>query len=257
MGAIQSNFSRIEKKYVLRPEQFENIKNELDEFFLPDAYPKYTICNLYYDTDDYSLARHSIDKPYYKEKLRVRSYGVPAEQDNIFAEIKKKCGGVVYKRRVCAPLQEVFDFLEKGRPLKDNPQIQAELQWFYNQYHPVPKVFIAYDREAFVGKDDPELRLTFDKNIRYRTERIDLSAGDDGKPVLDDERIVMEIKVATAYPLRLTRILSRCEVYPAGFSKYGTCYEKHLLKTKFRPGFATNPNDAYDWSVEKGAAVAI
>ena len=145
-------------------------------------------------TEDYSLIRTSLSRPAYKEKFRLRSYGVPGERSLVFAEIKKKFDGVVYKRRVEGEPETIQAFVDQGKSLPADSQIQREITCFLKRYHPEPRVFIAYERLALAGKEE-DLRITFDRNIRWRDRELDLRAGDQGSPVLADDGIVMEIKV--------------------------------------------------------------
>ena len=148
MPAVQFNFQRYEKKYVLTPAQYEQIFSLLQQYMKTDQYGLHTICNIYYDTDRYDLIRWSIEKPVYKEKFRLRSYGVPDRSDDIFAEIKKKFKGVVYKSRIAAPGDELQAMITQGRVLTVSPQIQAEMQCFFQRYRLSPKVYLAYERIA-------------------------------------------------------------------------------------------------------------
>ncbi len=227
---IKTCFKRYEKKYFLTKEQYELFKEKARPFFKADEYGKYTICNIYYDTDNYSLIRASLEKPVYKEKLRVRSYGVPGPDDKVFVELKKKYEGVVYKRRATMTDNTARAFLKGIKAVEDSEQIKREIEYFMCFYKAKPKVFIAYDREAFQGIEDPELRITFDRNIRWRTDRLGLSEGDDGYPLLDNGLILLEIKIPDSCPLWLTAIMSELKLAPVSFSKYGTCYKKNLIK---------------------------
>ena len=230
MANIQSCFKRYEKKYCLTLAQQQAILQEMQPYMKKDAYGQYTICNLYYDTDDWRLIRTSLEKPLYKEKLRVRSYGTPAPDGNVFVEIKKKYDGVVYKRRITARADEA-DFLVSGFcPAGQLGQIGREIQWFQQRNRTRPKVFIGYDRLAFAGIDDPELRITFDTNIRWRTTQLELCAGDHGAPLLPDDRVLLEVKLPGVCPLWLAHALAETGAVPVSFSKYGSCYCHHLLR---------------------------
>ena len=166
----------------------------------------------------------------YKEKLRVRSYGVPAPDGKVFAELKKKYKGVVYKRRITVPAAEVQPLLAGQRSLADYGQIGREIAWFQQLYDARPRVFIGYDRIAFAGVADPELRITFDTNIRWRTTQLELSAGDHGAPLLPDDRVLLEVKLPGVCPLWLAHALAEAGAVPVSFSKYGSCYCYHLLR---------------------------
>lgn len=235
MSAVQFNFQRYEKKFVLTPEQYEQFFSLLQEYMKVDQYGVHTICNVYYDTDHYDLIRRSVEKPVYKEKFRLRSYGVPEESDEIFAEIKKKYKGVVYKSRIAAVGNDIRKMITEGCILPVSPQIQAEMQCLFQRYQLVPKVYLAYERIAMEERQNPGtgLRITFDRNIRWRKDNLNLCAGDDGQPVLPEERIIMEVKTPLAVPLWMVSMLSQCRIYPGSFSKYGTCYLRYIATSEF------------------------
>ncbi len=227
---IQNSFERYEKKYFLTPAQYKLFKKMLTGFVKADDYPTYTLCNIYYDTDDYRLIRASLDKPMYKEKLRIRSYGVADADSNVFVELKKKYNGVVYKRRITVTPLIANTLLNGFKEISQVSQISNEISYFQQFYHTKPKAFIAYDREAYQGIDNPDLRITFDTNMRYRLDNLSLQAGDYGKPIIDSNLILLEIKIPGVCPFWLSRILSELKIYPTSFSKYGECYKNHILK---------------------------
>lgn len=221
-------FKRIEKKYLLDEEKYEQLLQRMEPYMQLDEYGLHTICNIYYDTDRFDLIRASIEKPPYKEKLRLRSYGIPNADSKVFLEIKKKCKGVVYKRRISMTLEEAKAYLEEGKPLSSDGQIEREIDYFIRFYKPKPKMYIAYDREAYFGKQDASIRMTFDKNIRSREEDLFLEQGDAGKLLLERGQRLLEIKVGGAFPLWMARTLSELEIYPVSFSKYGNIYKKNM-----------------------------
>ena len=253
---VLHSFERYEKKYILTEAQYEAILPEIKKHTVMDVYGQYTICNIYYDTEHYDLIRQSLRKPYYKEKFRVRSYGVPGAGTNIFAEIKKKSGDIVYKRRVDGTPDEIGAFLDESAPLSANRQIQDEILWFMKKNRPSPKVFIGYDRTAYAGIEDPEFRITFDRNIRYRLHDLDLRSGDHGDPVTDDGTVIMEVKIKDAMPLWLVPILSRNRLYPGSFSKYGACYERFIAREAFSPSALRQILEAKEAVVIKGTEKA-
>lgn len=224
-----SAFERVEKKYLMTKEQFDSFLKRTNKLITLDQYGLHTICNIYYDTDTYDLIRYSIGKPKYKEKLRLRSYGIPTKESTVFVELKKKWNGVVFKRRTSMTLAEAQEYLDHGvRPSK-SCQIIKEIDYFLEYYNPAPKLFLAYDRLAFFGNENSEVRITVDQNIRSRTTELDLSMGDKGERLMEDELYLMEVKVPGAFPLWLANILSELEIYPVSFSKYGNIYKKSLV----------------------------
>ena len=236
---IQRCFQRYEKKYLLNPEQYQKIRAGLAPYMEADEHGRYTICNLYYDTPDFQLIRASLDKPVYKEKLRMRSYGVPADGDSVFVELKKKYKGVVYKRRTALEAGEALDYLAGRCNPRAKDQICREIDWFLGRYHPAPQVFIAYDREALAGLEDRVLRVTFDIDLRWRDTALDLRSGDGGERIISRDQILMEIKIPGSAPVWLSRLLSENRVFPTSFSKYGVCYRENLMwPVKRHPGKA-------------------
>lgn len=226
---VQYSFKRYEKKYMLTLEQQKAILDGMKEYMKPDIYGETTNCNIYYDTDNWELIRKSIEKPVYKEKLRVRSYGVPKTGDNVFIEIKKKYDGVVYKRRTTLPSEDFEKYLAGNKDLSSGNQISKEIEYFQSLYNAKPKVYIAYDRTSYMGKDNEELRITFDKDIRFREYALDLRKGDFGEKMLPADTVLMEIKIPGTAPLWLAHLLSSVKAMPTSFSKYGTYYKEYVL----------------------------
>jgi len=217
-------FERQEKKYLLNQEQLTCFTQRAGSRLCTDQYGLHSIYNIYYDTDQFDLVRASIEKPPYKEKLRLRSYGIPRPQDTVYVELKKKAFGTVYKRRIPLRLTEAERYLNHGIHPEDSSQILQEIDYFLQFYHPAPQLWLGYDRVAYFGTEDEELRLTVDQRIRSRWDSLQLGAGDGGALLLPDGQCLMEIKTPGALPLWLARLLCELSIYPASFSKYGAVY---------------------------------
>ncbi|MDD3187641.1 MAG: polyphosphate polymerase domain-containing protein [Bacilli bacterium] len=217
-----STFQRIEKKYLINQKTYDTLLQKLKEQITPDSYFKSTICNVYFDTNHNDLIVRSLDKPVYKEKLRLRSYGIPNMDSIVFLEIKKKYKSIVNKRRIQLKLKDFYKYKN------NNPktQIEKEIDYFFKIYDVKPALYLAYDRLAYIGVNDSSLRITFDNNIRSRRFDLNLEKGDFGNKLLSDDTYLMEIKINNTYPLWLVRILSDLKIYPTSFSKYGKIYEK-------------------------------
>lgn len=228
MLEFQHTFERIEKKYVLTEDKAAQVIDRLAPYMTEDQYGYHTIRNIYYDTPDYTLIRKSLSKPVYKEKFRLRGYSTAADADVTFAELKKKYRGVVYKRRVAGSGQAIDQLLAGGMLAGEDAQTQREIHWFLNAYDLIPRVFIGYERDAFFCREDPLLRVTFDRHIRWREDRLTLAEGDAGELILPEDPVVMEVKIAAAAPLWMARAFSELAVYPTTFSKYGVCYLRHI-----------------------------
>ena len=204
----QPVFNRYEKKYLMPETVYQELRGRLSPYMQVDSYGLHTICNIYYDTTDDLLIRRSIDNPIYKEKLRLRSYGIPAMDSNVFLEIKKKYQKVVNKRRVQLTLREAYDYVERGIRPQGDSQILREIDFFLSRYPLERGLYLAYGRVALFGKENPDFRVTFDQNIRSRRTRMGLENGDAGEKLLPRGWYLMESKVMGATPLWFTRILS-------------------------------------------------
>jgi len=267
---ITKTFKRYEKKYQLDTDQLNKLLPELLLHMNPNGYlsskDSYPIYNIYFDTENFDVIRHSLSKPYYKEKLRLRSYTIPeTNEDLVFIELKKKIGGIVSKRRVPLTLKEANEFIAFGQypeKLKDQSHLVLDEIRYYMQTHTLePKAYISYERLAFVGKSDLELRLTFDYNIKTRQNHLSLEAGDFGSLLLPKNHYIMEIKILGAIPLWLSHTLSELKIYSSSFSKYGTAYKK-FRKESFGSVFnfpveqnSARQNPAYQNSVLQNAAM--
>lgn len=229
-------FNRYENKYLLDVKTFEQIERRLCEYMELDEYNKrhetYTITNLYYDTGDSHVIRNSLSKPKYKEKLRLRAYGVPDADSKVYIEIKKKVKGLVNKRRSALMLNEAYEFLRTGvAPEPEayhNRQVINEVEYILQTHELCPALYLAYDRRAYFGAGQHDLRVSFDRNIRSRRYDLRLEEEDYGKPLLEDGRWLMEIKVEKSIPVWFCKLLSEYKIYPISFSKYGVEYMQTL-----------------------------
>ncbi len=229
--AFGATFKRYEKKFLLNPEQFLIIKEEVDKYFEPDKYGETKICNIYYDTPEFILVRRSVDKPIFKEKLRLRTYGVPNDSTTAFVEVKRKFNKIVYKRRIHMPYKEAIDYVAGNFKIENETQITKEINYFIDLYKGIcPQFYISYDRSAFFYKETSDIRVTFDRNITWRDYDLDLRLGSYGEQLLPDDYVIMEIKVPKMAPLWLVQLLSKLKVYSTSFSKVGTAYKTMLAK---------------------------
>lgn len=229
-------FERHEIKYMINYDQRKYIEKKILEHMTPDPHGQSTICNIYYDTPDYRLIRHSLEKPLYKEKIRLRSYGKVTPTDNVFLELKKKFNGIVYKRRIETTEHLATAYMTGTAgdnslwlPEARDRQIVKEIDYVRSFYPSLaPRVHLSYDRCAYFSKVDPNLRLTFDRHIRWRKDDLSLTSEPGGIDLLDGGYSLMEIKTATGLPLWMVDMLSEQKLRKASFSKYGKAYESIL-----------------------------
>ena len=227
--AYQAVFRRYELKYLLDPRQKAAVLAAMEPHMQPDRYGRTCIRNIYFDTDTYRLIRHSIEKPAYKEKLRIRSYRPAGDRDMVFVELKKKFDGVVYKRRLQLPLDTALGWLDGSLPCPVASQIGREIEYFRSFYGSLsPRVLLTYERVAYFSEEQPDFRVTFDENIQARQEQLQLDGSPEGQALLPEGMTLMEIKCAGGIPLWLTRVLTEKKIYKTSFSKYGTAYCSYI-----------------------------
>ena len=223
-------FKRYEIKYLITKEQKEKLLEAMADHVTLDKYGKTTIRNVYLDTNNYRLIRRSMERPDYKEKIRIRSYSQAANDSTVFVELKKKYDKVVYKRRIPMTKKEAMDWILNELPCSKDTQITREINYFINFYGQMhPSIFLSYDREAYYCKTGEELRITFDENILARRDNIDLGSEVYGEALLQDNTVLMELKCAGGIPLWMARYLSEEKIYKTSFSKYGTAYSKLIF----------------------------
>ena len=223
--AVQTVFKRYELKYLLTMAQKETVLKAMQPYMTLDKYGKTTIRNLYYDTATYLLIRRSIEKPAYKEKLRIRSYSRIEGDSTAFVELKKKYKSVVYKRRISLPYTDATAWLSREKHPAKHTQIANEIDYFLDYYGSLhPTVFLSYEREAYYCNDGSDFRVTFDDNILCRQEELSLDSEVYGTSILPEGKVLMEIKCSGGIPLWMIHVLSEEKIYKTSFSKYGTAY---------------------------------
>lgn len=234
--AYANTFKRREMKFLLNREQYEEIVKRLAPYMTEDDFGQHTILNIYMDNCNDDLIRSSLGKPVYKEKLRLRAYNKAEDDSEAFLEIKKKLNGITYKRRYELTYGKLFDYITYGSAPDERGQVFEEIDYMIRRLSLVPRIVICYDRTAYYGRDDSEFRLTFDDNVRYRCDELDLRLGDHGKKLIVEPYKVMEVKSAGAIPFWLARTLSELKVYVGSFSKYGTIYQMEMKEQRLAAG---------------------
>lgn len=225
MDNYQAVFQRKEIKYLISEDTLSALMPVLQQHMVPDFFPHSKIGNLYYDTSDFRMIRRSLEKPMYKEKLRLRCYGTAGEDTPVFPEVKKKVRGIVYKRRSSLPYHQAMEILSGSSPMPQG-QFYQELSWMLQSYPALaPRMYLYYERDSWAEPGEAGLRLTLDRSILWQTQVFDLCQKPWGNPLLPTGQVLMEVKVAGSAPLWLTGALSRLGIFPVSFSKYGHAYE--------------------------------
>ncbi|MHC6201811.1 VTC domain-containing protein [Breznakiellaceae bacterium SP9] len=223
-----SYFKRYEQKYLLNSMQYQELMKTLSGLVVEDEYGFSTIYSLYFDTEDFRIIRKSIEGKVFKEKLRVRSYGLPAAENTVFLELKKKLAGITYKRRLPIQYKDLQSYLNLSLPTQN--YIYNEIKYFIQYYKPRPRCMICGDRRAFVGIASPQLRLTFDSNLNWRVCDLDFASGPYGTPLIGCDEYLMELKNDGAIPIDLSRTMAQLKIFPISFSKYAYAYKDFLFR---------------------------
>jgi len=231
---IQKVFKRVEQKYVLNEKQYLSLQNLIRTYFSKDKYYKCKIYNIYFDNDNFDSIINSIEKPEYKSKVRLRSYGC---NDNVFFEMKQKFKGIVYKRRINLTIDEYNKYQNEGIYPKKNKQIIKEIDYYVKYHNLHPAIFVAYDRLSYCAKDDKNFRVTFDSNLRSRFKNLLLKDTKENEKYFNEKMYIMEVKCLNSLPLWFTKELSRLKIYPKSFSKVGNVYIKERGKKYVREYF--------------------
>lgn len=228
--AYQAVFKRYETKYMITLAQKQRILDAMAPYMALDKYGRTTIRNIYFDTDNYRLIRRSMEKPVYKEKLRLRSYAQATPDSPVYVELKKKYNGVVYKRRLAMPEQQALDWICLGGQMPADSQIAREIDYFLHFYEGLkPAVFLSYEREAYYCRDGSDFRVTFDDNILCRCQDLSLELPPGGENILPQGKVLMEIKCPGGIPLWMTQAMTRERIFKTSFSKYGIAYQNIIF----------------------------
>ena len=222
----QAIFKRFEIKYLLTRKEYETVLTAMAPYMVPDQYSRSTIRNIYFDTEHFTLVRRSIEKPIYKEKLRIRTYQQANPDTPVFVELKKKYDSVVYKRRLSLPEQDAMAWVT-GTKSGPDCQIGREIDYFISYYKTLqPSLFLSYQRDAYCHKENRDLRITFDDQILCRCNDLCLNSEIFGTPILPRDTVLMEIKTGGGIPLWLTNVLTNEHIFKTSFSKYGNAYQQ-------------------------------
>lgn len=228
--AYQAVFKRYETKYMITLAQKQKILDAMAPYMALDKYGRTTIRNIYFDTENYRLIRRSMEKPMYKEKLRLRSYAQATPDSPVFIELKKKFNGIVYKRRLAMTEHQALNWICTGGHAPADSQIAREIDYFMQFYEGLkPTVFLSYEREAYYCRDGSDFRVTFDDNILCRQHGLSLELPPEGAAILPQGMVLMEVKCPGGIPLWMTRTMTQERIFKTSFSKYGIAYQNMIF----------------------------
>lgn len=235
ISIAQEIFKRFELKYLLTQAEYRALRQEILPHMTYDTYGdpegKYNIISLYYESADKVIYHETMNKLRFRQKLRLRVYDNVTLEDNSFIEIKQKFKNVVNKRRSILPLKDAYRLLAQpydeeliATANASNQQILREALHFKDLYDLNPATVVSYDRQAFSGirENEQDLRVTFDYNLMCRANDLAVENGPDGLHFVDQDLVILEVKVSNSVPFWLSRILSDFNFSRQGFSKFCT-----------------------------------
>ncbi|WP_096190312.1 polyphosphate polymerase domain-containing protein [Evansella halocellulosilytica] len=233
-------FSRYEIKYLIPFDTYEKLAELLEKRMVFDKYGnsegKYNIISLYFDSPDKKIYYETRNKNRFRQKLRLRIYNSATVHDQAFFEIKKKYKKRVNKRRTSIKLRDayayIYDQVKTDQKIDvSNEQIFHEIDSFRSLYNLKPENIVSYDRQAFVGVADADLRITFDYNLKCRNEDLRIENGPEGTHFVDPNLVVLEVKVNHSVPLWLSKLLSELNCPKKSVSKF--CTSADLLEDEY------------------------
>ena len=234
------NFSRYEFKFPVKYDDMDRMLDDLAPYVGQDEHTDengyYTISSIYLDNDTWQCFYETINRDKYRQKVRLRVYGSVDNNSICFFELKAKFKGLVGKRRVKMRLGDAMTFIKECNAGHDpdintfecsNRQILKELKHIILTKSLKPTVVVSYERLALFSKDDPDLRITFDVNIRTRDTELDLTKGTGGDYVTSEDTAILEVKTSKNIPYWLVGILKKYNYKDQTFSKYCSHFSKY------------------------------
>jgi hypothetical protein len=227
-------FTRYELKYLITFDTYRTLADTLIPYMQYDPFGdkqgRYSIFSLYFDSPDRKIYYETMNRAAFRQKLRLRIYNSASIDDSAYFEVKQKFKNVVNKRRTAIQLSDAYRFIEKRADVSDlenysasNKQVLKEIRSFRDVYRLAPAVIVGYDRQAFHGIDDTDLRITFDYHLTCRNDNYRLENGmHNGAYFVPPNLVVLEVKVKHSVPLWLTKLLSEFRCPLRSVSKFCT-----------------------------------
>jgi len=246
---------RLEYKYVvpksLLPELRAALRPHvcLDGFCESRAEKQYTVRSVYYDNRRFNCYGEKFDGFRMKKKLRIRGYNQPGPDSTVFLETKRKQEDFISKSRAPVRWDQIEQLFAGYGPTRlpdcgqaaalpfapGSPEAEAAGRFLYNYYRRrmMPVVLVAYEREAFFGRFDPKLRLTFDRNVRSRLyPQLAALYVDRDLKFLTPGHFVFEVKFHMNLPQWVRRIVQRFDLQRTAFSKFALGIDVHRVERK-------------------------
>lgn len=225
-------FNRFELKYYLPLDKAQKFRDDISNYLEADSYGddsgNYAVTSLYYDSPQHDFYWEKMEGIKFRRKLRIRYYESQEQLDDdseVFIEIKQRLDKVTQKRRLVLALKDALNLAGFQDQIADlsieDKAVAEEIRTMGWQYSLKPATIVSYFRQAFVGTDyDLGLRVTFDTNLRYRANDLDLKSKSLGKYLFPADMVVMEVKANERVPYWLTELVAEHNIRLIRVSKY-------------------------------------
>ena len=260
--SFEMQLDRHEAKYIIHPSLVPRIREYIRPFCEPDPNgkgepPEYVITTLQLDSPNLALHHAKENEARNRFKLRARTYGKPGDSP-VFAEVKQKNNGIIYKSRAAIPFDKWNESLVYDKHLDlrfKTPRQETSFLTFLRLVREIgarPVTLIRYTRESYFGRIDHYARVTFDRNLLCQpTESWD-SWGRGGRWINIDSTlaqnkslsysgVVLELKTLSDAPLWMVDLVMEFGLERTGNCKYSTAVwlESIVRGTPNAPQYAT------------------
>jgi SPX domain protein involved in polyphosphate accumulation len=229
-----------EIKYLLPMEMLPKVRDflmpymRLDKFAGSKNDPDYTVRSIYFDTRKLKFYHEKKDGLQKRIKVRIRSYNTYSTESIAFLELKRKDGVYIFKNRFPVFVNQLKDVLNGGVfenevALKSREKDREMFLYQMNSKSLIPVVLVVYEREAYHCKFNPDLRITFDKNVRSVKPQSSISIFEkDNFEMTFRNKFVLELKYNKQFPGWLISMIKNLHLQSCSVSKYALSIDKHL-----------------------------
>ena len=229
-----SKFERREFKYFVPNKLLGDLRMRFLQYMEHDPYcagrehNQYCVRSVYLDTDNLLFYHEKIEGLKIRKKLRVRVYNDIEAKSPAFLEIKRKFENTVFKERVKISLPETvtlmnganLQILDEDTSFSEAATL-GKFLYLKKRLNLRTKVLVTYEREALMGLDDPNLRVTFDINPRsFPNPRLEDIYREDDLICFSKHAFILEVKFNGRMPVWIRNIIRDYRLHLQAISKY-------------------------------------
>jgi SPX domain protein involved in polyphosphate accumulation len=228
-------FERKEFKFYVPIDQAMILRDRVMSHMVHDPYcanleqNRYAVRSIYFDTPNLLFYFEKVDGLKLRKKLRVRVYNEFKEGSPAFLEIKRKIEDTIIKERAQVNIEETEKLLNGAKLLLRNEDgketfdrvVLDRFVYLINRLKLEPKALITYEREAFFDPENPDLRITFDYNVRsFLNPTLQDFYREDDLRTFSSPNFILEVKFSIALPLWTRQMLKDFRLHLQSISKY-------------------------------------